>query len=150
MSKSPAKKKPKRGATKALTSDDEDMAEKSLYGDIVEVVHSSVGWENWEFLYDVGDDLKITDIKCNIEDMYIGDQILKYNGVDMRGKTWFDLNRLACGVDKSEKVTLLLLRVNGNKYYLHPGVKVISILKNYYWITNLICFLPFSATQTLT
>ena len=121
---SPSKKKLKK--KKSSSSDDEDMAENSHYGDVVEITHSSSGFDYWDNLYTIGRDLKIKDIHCDIhiEDMFVGDSVLEFNGVDMRGKTWIDLKCEARKLKNNDKVTLKLLRVNGKKRYLHPGVEV--------------------------
>ena len=125
---SPSKKKLKK--KKSSSSEDEDMPESSHYGDVVEITHTSSGYDYWQNLYKVGRDLKIKDISCNIhnEDMFIGDSVLEFNGVDMRGKDWYDLLREARKLKNNDKVTLKLLRVNGKKRYLHPGVEVILMI----------------------
>ena len=98
--------------------------EYSNNGDLHKVIFASAGHPtNQLFLFQLDRNLKIKKLFTNI-DLYIGDQVLEYNGVNLRGKTYEHFTQLLSKEKLDKKVEMVILRVNGYKGFLQPHIKV--------------------------
>ena len=84
-------------------------------GDVVKIVFSSAGHpKNQLFHFELDGKLRVTKLISSIH-IYVGDTILAYNDIDLRGKTLADYLALIAKEKPGKNVELLILRVNGHR-----------------------------------
>lgn len=140
MAWSPFKKKPK-WAKKLFGNDenaDEDINEDTENIELLEITHT----KNFD-LFKVDDDFKVVEVVCNLP-MYVGDNVVEYMGIDVRGKSMAVLKDAFEKQKENGKVTFKVLRVNSPKRYLKSDVKVIFSIFLHHLNSQISMYLLFS------